>query len=123
MIDKSTLLDTPEARAEAYDKIAEYGGTMSDVQVVHEMSGIDEGIRKYRATLKDEDTRLADTAAGRKIFKEVMKELVPQIAEAQNIAADGIANAGKGVRPVWWWYIQKVSPEKLALITIQGKEL
>ena len=52
MIDKSTLLDTPEARAEAYDKIAEYGGTMSDVQVVHEMSGIDEGIRKYRATLE-----------------------------------------------------------------------
>ena len=120
MIDRSTLLDTPEARAEAYDKIAEYGGTMSDVQVVHEMSGIDEGIRKYRATLKDEDTRLADTAAGRKIFKEVMKELVPQIAEAQNIAADGIANAGKGVRPVWWWYIQKVSPEKLALITIRA---
>ena len=63
MIDKSTLLDTPEARAEAYDKIAEYGGTMSDVQIVHEMSGIDEGIRKYRATLKDEDTRLAEAHA------------------------------------------------------------
>lgn len=120
MIDKNTLLDTEEARLEAYDEIAQKGGSVADVQIIHEMSGIDEGVKRYRATLKDDDTRLADTAAGRKIFREVMKLLVPAIADAQNHAADGIANAGKGIRPVWWWYIQKVQPEKLALITIRA---
>ena len=121
-----TLLDTPEARSAAYDHIAEVGGTVADVQIIHEMEGIDEGIKRYRQTLNDPKTSLADTAAGRKIFKDVMAKLVPAIRDAQNAAADGIANAGKGVRPVWWWYIQNITPEKLALITMRsmlGKHL
>ena len=105
-----TLLDTPEARAAAYDHISEVGGTVADVQIIHEIEGIDDGIKRYRKTLNDPKTSLADTAGGRKIFKDVMAKLVPAIRDAQNAAADGIANAGKGVRPVWWWYIQNVTP-------------
>ena len=115
-----TLLDTPKERIAAYDEITATGGTVSDIQIIHEMAGVDEGIRKYRETLNDEATRLADTPAGRKIFNEVMKDLIPAIALAQTEAIEGIANAGKGVRPVWWWYISFIAPEKLALITLRS---
>ena len=63
------------------------------------MDGSSEGIKKYRDSLVK--TGLADTAAGRKIFKDVIKDLVPAIAAAQDIAVEGISNSGKGVRPVW----------------------
>ena len=114
----STLLDTQASRMAAYDRIAQESGTVADCQIIHEMDGVSEGIKRYRESLQT--TGLADTAAGRKIFKDVMKDLVPAIAAAQDIAVEGISNSGKGVRPVWWWYISFISPEKLALITIRA---
>jgi len=95
-------------------------GSPEDAQILHEMAGVDEGVERYQATLQDPATRLSDTAAGRKIFNETMSLLVPAVREAQDIAIDGIANSGKGLRPQWWWYISFVSPEKLAYITMRS---
>ena len=95
-------------------------GTAEDYQILHEMSGVDEGVERFRSTLNDPNLRLADTAAGRKIFNETMTLLIPAIKEAQDVAIDGIANAGKGLRPQWWWYISFVSAEKLAYITMRA---
>ena len=99
MNENSTLLGTQASRIAAYDKISEGFGTVADSQIIHEMDGISDGIKKYRDSLVK--TGLADTAAGRKIFKDVIKDLVPAIAAAQDIAVEGISNSGKGVRPVW----------------------
>lgn len=95
-------------------------GTAEDHQVLHEMAGVDEGIERFRATLHDPNMRLSDTAAGRKIFNETMSLLIPAIQQAQDTAIDGIANAGKGLRPQWWWYISFVSAEKLAYMTMRS---
>ena len=35
-----------------------------DHQILHEMSGVDEGVERFRATLTEKSTKLADTAAG-----------------------------------------------------------
>lgn len=91
-----------------------------DHQILHEMSGVDEGVERFRATLTDKSTKLADTAAGRKIFNETMALLIPAINDAQEIAVEGIANSGRGLKPVWWWYISFVKPEKLAYITMRS---
>ena len=91
-----------------------------DHQIYHEMSGVDQGIEKFRATLADKSTKLADTAAGRKIFNETIQLLIPAINEAQEIAVEGIANSGRGLKPVWWWYISFVKPEKLAYIAMRS---
>ena len=89
-------------------------------QINHELDGVDEGVAKYEKYLGDPATRLADTSVGRKIFKETMSLLIPAIAKEQEIAIDGIANAGRGVRPVWWWYLPFVAPEKLAYISLRS---
>lgn len=83
-----------------------------------ELAGVDEGVSKFRQMLTD--TALADTGTGRKIFKETMQMIVPAIREAQQQAVEGITNSGPGVRPVWWWYISFVSPEKLAYIALRS---
>jgi DNA-directed RNA polymerase len=93
-------------------------GTAEDHQILHEMAGVDEGIERFRATTSE--LSLADSVAGRKIFNETMGLLIPAIKEAQELAVDGIANAGKGLRPQWWWYISFVSAEKLAYITMRA---
>ena len=115
-----TLSTQTEARLEAALAVQLGEATPKDLQILHEMAGVDEGVRRFKATLNDPNTRLSDTAAGRKIFNETMELLVPAIREAQDEAIDGIANRGKGLRPVWWWYISFVSPEKLAYITIRS---
>ena len=76
----------------AYDRIAQESGIVADCQIIHEMDGVSEGIKRYRESLQT--TGLADTAAGRKIFKDVMKDLVPAIAAAQIIAVEGVSNSG-----------------------------
>ena len=113
-------MDTPEERIAAYDAITATGETASDIQIIHEMAGVDEGIHKYRETLNDEATRLADTPAGSKTFNEVMEDLIPAIALARTKAIEGISNAGECLHPVWWWYISFIAPEKLALITLRS---
>lgn len=91
-----------------------------DEQIAHEMAGVEEGIKKYRDSLNDPQLKIADTAAGRKIFNETMAMLIPAISEAQDEAIQGIANGGKGKPPVWWWYISFVSADKLAFITMRS---
>lgn len=83
-----------------------------------EMQGVNDGIGKFRKML--DEGNIADTGAGRKIFKETMNLIVPAIREAQELAIEGIANSGPGVRPVWWWYISFVSAEKLAYIALRS---
>jgi DNA-directed RNA polymerase, mitochondrial len=92
----------------------------TDLQILHEMAGVDAGVERFEKTLLDPNLRLSDTAAGRKIFNETISLLIPAIRAAQDIAIEGIANGGKGVRPVWWWYISFVAPEKLAYITMRA---
>ena len=115
MTKKDTLLDTPEDRAAAYDN----AGTLEEIQIIHEMAGIDEGIKKYRDSLLDPKLKLSETAAGRKIFADMMRTLVPAIEDAQEEAIEGIANSGKGSRAVWWWHISFISAEKLAMMTVK----
>ena len=91
-----------------------------DEQIAHEMAGVEEGIKKYRDSLNDPQLKLADTAAGRKIFNETMAMLIPAISAEQDVAIQGIANGGKGKPPVWWWYISFVSADKLAFITMRS---
>tara|TARA_B100000085_G_scaffold22775_1_gene19158 strand:- start:36142 stop:38625 length:2484 start_codon:yes stop_codon:yes gene_type:complete len=83
-----------------------------------ELEGVNEGVAKYRKMLLEGN--IADTGAGRQIFKEVMGLVIPAIRKAQEEAVEGIANSGPGVRPVWWWYISFVSPEKLAYIALRS---
>ena len=115
MTKNDTLLDTPEDRAVAYDN----AGTLEEIQIIHEMAGIDEGIKKYRDSLLDPKLKLAETAAGRKIFADMMRTLVPAIEDAQDAAIEGIVNSGKGSRAVWWWHISFISAEKLAMMTVK----
>ena len=68
MTKNDTLLDTPEDRAVAYDNAS----SLEEIQIIHEMAGIDEGIKKYRDSLLDPKLKLAETAAGRKIFADMM---------------------------------------------------
>jgi DNA-directed RNA polymerase len=91
-----------------------------DEQIAHEMAGVEEGIKKFHDTLNDPQLKLADTAAGRKIFNETMSLLIPAIHAAQDEAIHGIANGGRGIKPVWWWYISFVSADKLAFITMRS---
>ena len=83
-----------------------------------ELAGVEEGVQKFRRLLAE--GRIADAGAGRKIFTEVMQLIIPAIREAQQEAIEGIANSGPGVRPVWWWYISFVSPEKIAYIALRS---
>jgi DNA-directed RNA polymerase len=89
-------------------------------QIKFEMAGADEGADKFRRMIADPATKLADTGAGRKIFKEVMSALVPAIKAEQELAEEGIANGGRGPRPVWWWYLPFVSADKLAYIGLRS---
>ena len=115
MTKKDTLLDTPEDRADAYDN----ADSLEEIQTIHEMAGIDEGIKRYRDSLLDPKLKLSDTVAGRKIFADMMRTLVPALEAAQEDAIEGIANGGKGSRPVWWWHISFISAEKLAMMAIK----
>lgn len=94
--------------------------TDHDRQIMQEMAGVEEGVNKFRSSLEEGSLKMADTPAGRRIFDEMMNQLIPAIRADQEFSIDGIANAGKGVRPVWWWYINFISPEKLAYITIRS---
>lgn len=94
--------------------------TSSDTQILHEMAGVNAGVERFEKSMLDPAMRLSDTAAGRKIFNETISLLIPAIRDAQEIAIEGIANGGKGVRPVWWWYISFISPEKLAYMTMRA---
>ena len=89
-------------------------------QVKFEMAAINEGVEKFRRLLVDKETRLVDTGVGREIFKEQMSLLIPAIKREQEIAIEGIANAGRGVRPVWWWYLPQVEADKLAYLAIKN---
>lgn len=89
-------------------------------QVNFEMAAINEGVEKFRRLLVDKETRLVDTGVGREIFKDQMSLLIPAIKREQEIAIEGIANSGRGVRPVWWWYLPQVEADKLAYLSIKN---
>lgn len=116
----STLSAHEQARLEAALAVSLGEATPEEAQVLHEMSGVDEGVERFRNTLNDPAMKLSDTAAGRKIFNETMSELIPAILAAQSEAKDGIANSGRGLKPVWWWHIAFISAEKLAYITMRS---
>lgn len=116
----STLSAHERARLTAALAVSLGEASPEDTQILHEMSGVDEGVERYRNTLNDPQMKLADTAAGRKIFNETMEKLIPAILAAQAEAKDGIANSGRGLKPVWWWHIAFISAEKLAYITMRS---
>lgn len=116
----STLNAHELAKLEAALAVSLGEASETDHQILHEMSGVDEGVERFRATLNDPHMKLSDTAAGRKIFNETMALLIPAIKAAQDEAKDGIANSGRGIKPVWWWHIAFISAEKLAYITIRS---
>jgi DNA-directed RNA polymerase len=116
----STLSAQQQARLEAALAVSLGESTPEDSQVLHEMSGVDEGVERFRATLGDPQLKIADSAAGRKIFNETMERLIPAIEAAQIEAKEGIANSGRGLKPVWWWHIAFIKAEKLAYITMRS---
>ena len=89
-----------------------------DDQIMVEGECVEIAVKKYRDT--NRDARLADTMPGRRIFEDAMRNMVPIITKAQNEAIEGIANGGRGVKPVWWWFLPMVEAEKLAFIAIRS---
>ena len=93
-----------------------------------EMRGAERGIDRYRKTLTmthghggpQRQTLLSDTEPGRRIFADLMKLLVDPIEDARQTALDGIPNAGRGIRPIWWWLIIGVPADKLAFLTVKS---
>lgn len=79
---------------------------------------VETAVKKYRDSLIN--ARLADTMPGRAIFEDAMRNMIPKISEAQDMAVDGIGNGPRGVKPTWWWYLPMVEAEKLAFITIRA---
>ena len=97
-------------------------------QLEMEISGAERGIEKYRASLlkthghggPQRDTSLTDTEPGRRIFIDLMQSLVRPMEDARTEALEGIPNAGRGVRPKWWWMIIQVPADKLAFLSIKA---
>lgn len=89
-------------------------------QRMFELAGVNEGVQRFNKLLTDPATKVGDTKVGRKIFQETMRELIPAIEREQAVAVEGIANSGRGVRPVWWWYLPFVKADRLAYIALRS---
>lgn len=97
-------------------------------QVALELEGVERGIRNMRRSMatsqgrdgSERQNNLIDTEPGRQIFHDLMEQLIPPFAAAQQEALDGIASGGRGVKPTWWWLIAAVPPEKAAFLTIRS---
>jgi hypothetical protein len=87
-------------------------------EIQWEREAIEAGIRRYREELNDPSRTLADTSPGQRIIREIMKEFVPFLADAQQALKAGMLEPGRSRD--WMFLIQLLSPEVLAFLTIRA---
>lgn len=65
------------------------------------------------------DRSLDETPPGMSVIRDVMPGVEAEVATIQALALDGIANAGKGGQPAWWWMVAHLPADRTAFITLR----
>jgi hypothetical protein len=87
-------------------------------QIQWEHDAIEAGIRRYREELNNPSRTLADTSPGQRIIREIMREFVPFLADAQAAIKANILGPGRASD--WMFLILLLPAEVLAFLTIRA---
>jgi hypothetical protein len=88
-------------------------------QLRWEAAAVEAGIRRYREELADPSKTLADTSPGQRIIREIMKEFVPWLSDAQDAIRQGLVQ-NQGKPRDWNFLILLLPPEHLAFLTLRA---
>lgn len=88
-----------------------------EAQIRWEMEAVQRGVERAREAAKVQ--QVADTDVGTSVMRRLVPALAARIKAKQEEAQAAILAAQRGRPQLWWWMVQMLDAESLAVITIR----